>query len=89
MSEQIDVFSECFDTNSDAKFERSEILIAINENFDEAIIDRKDEKNEMNRIFDCDANFELSNKKIIDCDDVEDEVEKVNELETTDFDFLI
>ena len=27
-------------------------------------------KNEINRIFDCDANFKLLIEKIIDCDDV-------------------
>ena len=39
-------------------------------------------KNEINKIFDCDAIFELSNKKIIDDDDVK-------KFEITNFDFFI
>ena len=85
------VFSECFDTNSDAEFEKNECFDEIS---DETIIDRKNEKNEINKVFDCDADFELSNKKIIDSDDVIDsndvknEIKKIDEFEIIDFDFF-
>ena len=88
------VFFECFDTNSDAKFERSEIFVAKNENFDEMTrfdvendenIEVENVKNEIDdRVFDCKACFKLSIEKIIDSNDV---VEKIEELEIN-FDFF-
>ena len=78
----MNVFSEYFDTNSDAKFEKNECFDEINDEifdkiFDE-IFDKKFDKNieiekvknKINKVFDCDANFELWNKKIIDSENV-------------------
>ena len=85
----MNVFSECFDTNSDAKLEKNEIFVAKNENFDkmtrfdvkknEKIIDRKNEKNEINdKVFDCDANFELTNKIVIDSENVKNSKQRIS-----------
>ena len=97
-----ETFSERLNTNSDAKFEKSEIfdeMIRFDVKNDENI-EIKNVKNNVNdKIFDCDANFKLSNKKIIDSewivdsDDVTNkiinEIKKINEFETTNFDFFV
>ena len=57
---------------------------------EDEIIEVENVKDEVDKIFDCVADFELSDKKNIDReDDVKDEEEKVNEFETTSFDFFV
>ena len=58
-----------------------------NENFDEKFDEKiiENEKNKINKIFDCDANFELLNIKIIDSKNVKENVK----FEIANFDFLI
>ena len=54
----------------------------------EKIIDREDEKDEINdRVFDCDADFRLSDD-FIDSNEIKDEIKEINELEIIDFDFF-
>ena len=78
-----DALFERLNTNSDAKFERSE---NFDKKFDEVarfdvkenekIIDRENEKDRIDRILDCNADFRLSIEKNIDCENVE-EIDKV------------
>ena len=53
------------------------------------IIDWKNEKNKIDKVFDFDANFELVNKMIVNWNDVKNEIKKeIIKFETTNFDFF-